>query len=130
MGVTAGAGLAATTESGVAVLNGVTVIHGADKSHTYTASKDTYVTSSRNGRLFTEVANGAAPPARSHDEVLLGKVVSGAAAISSIDTDTNVPKAPLGSQQTIPECSDRNHNFDLNMWSGGADKVPDGWDIV
>jgi hypothetical protein len=98
LGITAGAGLVGVIAAGTAT-NGVSRARLlVDRSHTFTASKDTYVFISLldSGLRYEEKALGAAAASTGVDEVYLGKVVTGAAAIGSIDTSAQVT-APIRS---------------------------------
>lgn len=78
------AGLTSDISAGVSYVNGIRVTKSAT-SHTYTASKDTYVYINEGGYyIFSEVANGAAAPTTPSDSLLLAKAVTNGTAISSV----------------------------------------------
>lgn len=84
------AGLVGTLSNVVIHLAGQRYTSGAISNKTYTASKDTYVdvTGSSGGAVtvtYTEVANGAASPALSANNIRLGKVVTSGSAITGIE---------------------------------------------
>lgn len=86
--------------SAVSGLNGLIAVGSADNGiysaqlgtpiqRAFAASKDTYVTLNvrTSGMSFKAVANGAAAPTVTNEELLLGKVVTDGSSITSIDTD-------------------------------------------
>lgn len=114
---------------------------------TFAASKDTYLyatvaATSFGGIVRKAVANAAADPGTGEDEIYIGKVVTDANGITAItnpsDTDdinkepfpgVKIVKESVGTYQTIAENIGRNHNFDSNVWSRGANFVADGWNV-
>lgn len=76
--------LTSDISAGVSYVKGYRVVTGAT-SHTYTASKDTYVYIHKGGYfVYQEVANGAAAPSTPADTLLLFKAVTNGTAITSI----------------------------------------------
>ena len=76
--------LTSDISAGVAYISGVRVVKAAT-SHTYIASKDTYVDLDSQGNYhFVEVANGATEPATTADSIRLAKVVTDASAITTV----------------------------------------------
>jgi hypothetical protein len=78
--------LVGTIAAGVIDNNGTTVTMDAAVSHTFTASKDTYVSVNfSNGDIhYEEVANGAAAPALPPRSLWIAKVVTNGAGITSV----------------------------------------------
>jgi hypothetical protein len=76
-----------------------------------------------------------AEPAASAAWAPLAKVESDATGITAVTdlrsrtvTDgVSVHEGTIGPQQTLAENTGRNHNFDFNAWSRGAEYPPDGW---
>lgn len=78
------ASLSSNISSGVSYVNGVR-IETNSTSHTYTASKDTYVYINAGGFFdFSEVANGTSAPTTPANDLLLAKVVSSGTALTSV----------------------------------------------
>lgn len=76
--------LTSNISAGTSYVNGVRIETSA-QSHTYTASKDTYVYINAGGFFdFQEVANGAAAPSTPANDLLLAKVVTSGTAITSV----------------------------------------------
>lgn len=70
--------------AGTSYIDGFRVVQSS-VSHTYTASRDTYVYIHRDGYyLYQEVANGAAAPATPANSLLLAKVVTDGTSITSV----------------------------------------------
>jgi len=94
--VTQTAGLGGSLAVGYASNGDAMAIIPEATTHTYTASKDTYVTLDldTNGITYSAVNNAAAAPYQSSNQVLLAVVTTGAAAITSIDTDV-APTEPV-----------------------------------
>jgi hypothetical protein len=71
--------------AGSALIGGVVVEKSAATSHTYTASKDTYVDITKAGVFtFTEASNGGAVPAVAQGSLRLAKVVTDADNITGV----------------------------------------------
>jgi hypothetical protein len=78
------ANLTSDISAGVSYVDGIRVSTSAT-SHTYTASKDTYVYIHSGGYfVYEEVANGAAAPSTPSNSLLLAKAVTNGAAIASV----------------------------------------------
>ncbi len=78
------ASLTATTTAGTSYVGGYRIVTSAT-SKTYTASKDTWVYIDQNGAFqYVEVANGAAQPTTPANSLLLAKVVTSGAAVTSV----------------------------------------------
>lgn len=76
--------LSSTITACVAYVEGVRVSTSAT-AKTFTANKDTYVDLDTDGTLqYSEVANGAAEPTWADNSLRLCKVVTGAAAVTSV----------------------------------------------
>lgn len=83
------ASLISITTTGTAYVEGTRVNKDAT-SHTYTASKDTYVDLSNTGTFtYQEVTNGAAEPLTTTNSIRLAKVVTSGTAVTSV-TDSRV----------------------------------------
>lgn len=78
-------GLAGTMSGGTIYYNGTPVTVNSVASHTFTASKDTYVDVDKNGNVtYQAVTNGAASPSLTANSVRVAVVITGASAITSI----------------------------------------------
>lgn len=78
------ANLTSDISSGTSYVDGIRIQKNAE-SHTYTASKDTYVYIHSGGYyVYQEVANGAAAPSDPANTLLLAKVVTSGTAITSV----------------------------------------------
>lgn len=78
------ANLTSDISTGISYVNGYRISTNAT-SHTYTASKDTYVYINEGGYfIFSEVANGAAAPSTPSNSLLLAKAVTNGTAITSV----------------------------------------------
>lgn len=76
--------LTSATSLGISYINGVRV-ETAATNHSYTASKDTYVYINAGGSFdYQEVANGASAPSTPTNDLLLAKVVTSVAAVTSV----------------------------------------------
>ena len=85
--------LTSDISAGKAYISGIRVVK-ASVSHTYTASKDTYVDISSTGTYtFTEVANGDPAPAVAADSIRLAKVVTDASTVSSVTDLRNTTRS-------------------------------------
>lgn len=86
-------GLGGSMTAGVAYVNGKRLSVPAIASHTFTASKDTYIFVDDGGAIsYLEVANNAAQPSTPSNNATVAKVVSGASSISSVIA---MPSAPV-----------------------------------
>jgi hypothetical protein len=130
------AGLVGAVSAGHIALGPMNLQPSAARAHTYKANRDTYVAWSLANKalVFYNQENGAGEPASlDPDEILLWKVVTGAAAITShtkLYDESRIAPQLIGPAQTLPESVARNHNFDLNAWSRGLAFPPDGWNVV
>ena len=78
------ASLTSDISAGISYVNGARIDNSA-QSHTYTASKDTYVYITAGGSYaFEEVANGASAPSTPSNSLLLAKAVTSGTAITSV----------------------------------------------
>lgn len=78
------ANLTSNISAGVSYVSGLRISKDAE-SHTYTASKDTYVYINEGGYYdYQEVANGASAPSTPSGDLLLAKVVTSGTAITSV----------------------------------------------
>lgn len=76
--------LTSDISAGVSYVDGVRISKTAE-SHTYTASKDTYVYINSGGYYdYVEVANGASAPATPSNDLLLAKAVTSGTQITSV----------------------------------------------
>lgn len=76
---------AASMTSGVVYINGKRVTIAAVTARSFTASKDTYIDVDNTGTItYTEVANNAASPALSANNIRLGIIVTGASNIANV----------------------------------------------
>ena len=100
--------LTSNISAGTSYVNGVR-IETSSQSHTYTASKDTYVYINAGGFFdFQEVANGASAPSTPANDLLLAKVVTSGTAITSV-TDLRT---------TSIQITSNNSNFANDFRSG------------
>lgn len=100
--------LTSDISAGISYVNGVRIQNTA-QSHTYTASKDTYVYINAGGNYdFQEVANGASAPSTPTNDLLLAKVVTSGTAITSV-TDLRT---------TSIQITSNNSNFANDFRSG------------
>lgn len=78
-------GLIGTMTAGTAYVKGVRVAPSTIASHTFTASKDTYIDINTAGVLtYVEVTNGASSPALTSNSIRIAKVVTNGSAITSV----------------------------------------------
>ena len=89
------ASLVSITTAGTAYISGYRVVKDAT-SHTYTASKDTYIYLSKNGvYTYSEKDSGVAPDPTPADNIILAKVVTSTTAVTSV-TDLRVTGISFG----------------------------------
>lgn len=78
-------GLAGTMSGGTIYYNGTPVTVNSVASHTFTASKDTYIDVDKNGNVtYQAVSNNASSPSLTANSIRVAKVVTGSSSISSI----------------------------------------------
>ena len=93
--------LTSDISAGKAYISGVRVVKGTT-SHTYTASKDTYVDLDSQGNYhFVEVNNGDAEPAVTTDSIRLAKVVTDASTITTVTGMRNIRRLYVDSSGTV-----------------------------
>jgi len=99
---------------------------------TYTASKDTYVFVDivNGGIAYHEVANGAAAPSLPDHMVLVSKVITDGAAITSVDTDVQNTKRKLKDAIVIPSSLDGEARTQHGTYLEAFDVYPHHWEHV
>lgn len=98
-------GLVGAMTTGVVYIGGKRILPIAIASKTFTASQDTYVSVSNTGTVaYSPVANNAASPTLPANSVWLAIVVSGASAITSINTGKTSAIAPVFTQAVVAVC--------------------------
>jgi hypothetical protein len=125
-------GLTFTVDKGTACI-GMQVYRYPEKiTFTVAASKDTYVYVDQfNGSIvMNAVANGAARPTNDENWIIIGKVVSGGAATSSVVYLANT-KPHTAAQAALNGLMSEQFvaNGDFGVWSAGSIMPPDGWFI-
>jgi hypothetical protein len=104
------ASLTSDISAGVSYVNGYRIDLAAT-SHTYTASKDTYVYINEGGYyLYSEVANGAAAPSTPANSLLLAVAITNGTAISSV-TDSRTLSIQITTTTTNFPANFRNAAF-------------------
>jgi hypothetical protein len=102
---TTSAGLVGQATAGVYCITGVYYAPVAINSHTFTASKDTYIDYDSSGvPNYTEVANNAASPAMTAGRIRAAIVVTSGAAIGSINQGSITATAPVVSGSVLMVC--------------------------
>lgn len=102
--------LTSNISAGTSYVNGVRIETSA-QSHTYTASKDTYVYINAGGFFdFQEVANGASAPSTPANDLLLAKVVTSGTAITTV-TDLRTTSIQITSNSSNFAADFRNGAF-------------------
>ncbi len=95
-------GLAATMTGGIVYVNGYRTVVSAIASHTFTASKDTYVDIDYLGNVtYNETTNGGTPPSITANSVRAALVVTGSSSVSNVTQYSWQSFTPTWSNLTV-----------------------------